>query len=224
MAVSVFKTIIQWACSRPMWQREALRRLLEKGDLEDRDYLEFTGMCKAENGFTDLRPPVPIPRPFNDSDIQVQMDNVANVCLIEIKDVQNVNALMPGQSIPFNEIGLTVIYGDNASGKSGYARVLKQVCRARGKSDEIIPNIYKVKNEWFPSASIIYKFGKDRREFIWTDCDLSLPPELGQVSFFDNQCAVIYVTEENDVAFTPFGLDLLPKLSSVCRNVQSRLN
>ncbi len=36
---------------------------------------------------------------------------------------------------------MTIIYGDNGMGKSGYARILKRACRARHPG-EIEPNIY----------------------------------------------------------------------------------
>ncbi len=36
--------------------------------------------------------------------------------------------------------GMTVIYGGNASGKSGYARVMKRACRARDQTEPIHPN------------------------------------------------------------------------------------
>ena len=45
--------------------------------------------------------------------------------------VRHVNALAPDQRLTLHRVGLTIIYGDNGSGKSGYARILKKVCRAR---------------------------------------------------------------------------------------------
>jgi hypothetical protein len=50
--------------------------------------------------------------------------------LVAIRDLRNVNALRSGQSLTLGP-RLTVVYGDNGSGKSGYARVLKKVYRAR---------------------------------------------------------------------------------------------
>ena len=50
-------------------------------------------------------------------------------------------ALAREQTLEFQPAGLTVIYGDNASGKSGYARILKKVCRARAAEKPILPNV-----------------------------------------------------------------------------------
>jgi hypothetical protein len=49
--------------------------------------------------------------------------------LIEINGVQNVNRLTSNQALKFNP-GITVIFGENASGKSGYVRILKKLAAA----------------------------------------------------------------------------------------------
>lgn len=49
----------------------------------------------------------------------------AVVTLGALHGLSNVNALAPGERLTFGKTGLTVIYGDNGAGKSGYARVLK---------------------------------------------------------------------------------------------------
>lgn len=54
------------------------------------------------------------------------------LCLIEVVSVR--------------KEGVTVIYGDNGAGKSGYVRLLKRSCRARsakGKLEPLHPNINK---------------------------------------------------------------------------------
>ena len=48
------------------------------------------------------------------------------------------NALKEGERLTFGKTGLTVVYGDNGSGKSGYARILKKVCRARTPKGDMI--------------------------------------------------------------------------------------
>jgi ABC-type enterochelin transport system ATPase subunit len=60
------------------------------------------------------------------------------VSLSKLYNLKHVNALQPGETLTFQKSGLTVIYGDNGAGKSGYARVLKQACRARLPKDDIV--------------------------------------------------------------------------------------
>ena len=51
--------------------------------------------------------------------------------LLAISEVENANRLAGNQHLPFAVEGITLIYGDNGSGKTGYVRIMKQVCRAR---------------------------------------------------------------------------------------------
>jgi ABC-type cobalamin/Fe3+-siderophores transport system ATPase subunit len=50
----------------------------------------------------------------------------ASVSLSAIKDVRAVNNLAPEQTLSFAPNGVTIVYGDNGAGKSGYARILKR--------------------------------------------------------------------------------------------------
>ena len=36
--VNVFEEILEWSIERPSWQRDALRRLVAKGDLDESRY------------------------------------------------------------------------------------------------------------------------------------------------------------------------------------------
>ena len=49
------------------------------------------------------------------------------VRLLSLGPVRNVDALAPRKALEFGPIGMTVIYGANGSGKSGYTRLLKVV-------------------------------------------------------------------------------------------------
>src|SRR5690606_9687917 len=99
------------------------------------DLAELTALCKAKgkDGIALAAEHIPDP------------DSAATtVNLRAIHSAENVNALKAGERLTFDKTGLTIVYGDNGSGKSGYARVLKKVCRARvlPKDDKILPNIY----------------------------------------------------------------------------------
>src|SRR5690625_7303274 len=54
--------------------------------------------------------------------------------------MRHVNAIAENQRLSFSPYGMTVIYGDNGSGKSGYSRVFKRACRARDPMEAIHPN------------------------------------------------------------------------------------
>ncbi|MCX7424813.1 MAG: AAA family ATPase [Planctomycetia bacterium] len=140
-----------------------------------------------------------------------------------IREVQFVNALAPNQTLLFKETGLNVVYGDNASGKSGYARILRKACRARYSGGQILPNVYKSRSDSPAGGLIDYSVGAVENIHSWSDGQPS-PPELSLISFFDDKCATIHVSETNDIAFTPSGLDVLERLAGVCKELQAPLN
>ncbi|MBI2179051.1 MAG: hypothetical protein HYU38_12090, partial [Candidatus Tectomicrobia bacterium] len=112
--------VIAWANTLPAWQGDAVRRLLLAGEqsLSTQDYSEILALAKAD---LNLAPPLvnvtPIP-PAAGQFSGAPATTVA-VKLLSIDDVRNVNIVKSGQKQPFAESGITVVYGDNGSGKSG---------------------------------------------------------------------------------------------------------
>ena len=53
--VTVLEDILEWSQDRPMWQRDALRRLVQNGELSDHDFRELTEICKGTHGLTEVR-------------------------------------------------------------------------------------------------------------------------------------------------------------------------
>ena len=206
-------SILDWSYARPTWQRDALRRLCVTGELDERDLSELTDLCKRNGRGS---------RPLESTHIPDPGSAASTVRLRRISGVANVNALKPGEELSFNTNGLTVIYGDNGSGKSGYARVLKKACRSRSKSEErILPNIY-AEEVGSSSATIDYKIDSQNHCQEWT-ADDEHATALLSVSVFDSSTASVHVDELNDVAYKPFPMRLLEDLADVCGDVGRRL-
>ena len=109
--------ILDWSQDRPVWQREALRRLIPGTEpLSDKDIIELTELCKNTKLQND---------PLASQHITAQKSGAPTVALKALRNVQNVNALAENQSLTFIPKGVTIIYGDNGAGKSVYVRILK---------------------------------------------------------------------------------------------------
>jgi hypothetical protein len=133
-----------------------------------------------------------------------------------------INDLAPGQTLTFEQNGMAIIYGDNATGKSGYARIFKRACRARHPG-KIEPNIYAEQPPPRAAATITYSIGgAPQSPEKWQDED---HPHaiLSAVSVFDSDCASVHIKEKNEVAFRPFGLDVPDELAGVCQAVKEAL-
>ncbi len=150
--------IAAWSKSCPQWQRDALRRLCLQGELTEEDLAQLARLCKGEGAKA-----VPLAK----GHIPDPKAAMAAVTLRSVHSVENVNALAQGERLTFDKIGLTIIYGDNGAGKSGYARVLKKVCRARSPADETIHSNHRGDLGWRcrlalakPQAQQTDRFGK----------------------------------------------------------------
>jgi recombinational DNA repair ATPase RecF len=213
--VKVLQEILNWSAERPTWQRDALRRLVLNGDLSADDITSLTEICKGEHGLAEKAQA----NPLSKDHVPDGAAATAAVSLESIFHRKGVNALAEDQTLKFSP-GLTVVYGDNGAGKTGYIRILKRACRARGQ-EEILGNVVSGVVPPTPVVAIKYKVGNESAAREWTGGDVD--EFISRVSIFDTQCAAIYLNEKTDVAFLPFGLDLFDKLVRACRAVRSRL-
>ncbi len=213
--MDVLAEILSWSASLPAWQRDALRRLVTQGEPGQEDAEELAGLCKAEHGLAD--PEVAVAHPLEKRHLPQRTPGSSPTSLSSLTHLAGVNALAAGQQIEFGP-DLTIVYGPNAAGKSGYTRILKRACRARG-AESILGNVFQSQAPARPAATISFRSGDEEKEFAWADQD---EPDnaLGHVSVFDTHCASVYLREKTDVAFRPFGLDLFDGLSNACQAVK----
>lgn len=213
--MSVLQEILEWSQDRPAWQRDALRRLVIGGELSDDDIRDLSEICKSVHGLAEQQEIVPLAADHVPNAATVS----GQVTLVSIFHHHGVNALAESQTLKFGP-ALTVVYGDNAAGKTGYIRILKSACRARG-TEEILGNVVSGAAPHKPVVAIKYKVGTEDNAREWAGKGGG--DSISRVSVFDTQCAAVYLTEKTDVAFRPFGLDLFDKLVKACKSVRSRL-
>ena len=212
--MDVLAEILTWSKSRPDWQRDALRRLVIDHELEESDIEALTEICKSAHGLAEQQAAVP----FAKEHLPASAASTARVNIQSIYHKCGVNALAENQTLTFGP-GLTVVYGDNGAGKSGYTRIFKSACRARG-AEHILGNVLSGAAPRTPEVSISYTVG-DGPTKQWPSGGLE--DSIGRVSVFDRHCEAVYTTQKTDVAFRPFGLDLFDKLSKACVAVRTRL-
>jgi hypothetical protein len=222
---TVLEIVLEWSRDRLAWQRDALRRIVQSQQLNETDISELVTLCKRGRMEKPL-PSDPQPKPLEANHLPANPGAGAAVALIAVKDVSAVNNLAPGQTLSFAPAGITVVYGDNGAGKSGYVRILKRACRAR-HSEVILPNVYGEPATKTASATLCYSVGgKEQPPATWTDTGKPEPqphPILSAISVFDADSAVVHVKGKNEVAFRPFGLDIPDELGNACKQVKAVL-
>ena len=219
---SALHEILAWASTRPDWQRDALRRIVVNGGIEEADLKDLERICRAKhNADTNNSPQVAL-KPLDKAHLPPTPGASESVSLVSIGELKHVNRLPSDQVVPFGPApGLTVVYGDNGSGKSGYARVIKKACRARGVPPIIRANAFAPPATGKASSVIIFRVGGIDVPVTWTD-GTSADPRLANVFAFDSFSAGHYVNEDGAAAFTPYGLDVLPTLSKTCDALRER--
>jgi energy-coupling factor transporter ATP-binding protein EcfA2 len=117
--------------------------------------------------------------------------------------------------------GLTTVYGENGSGKTGYARVLKHACHSR-HSEAVMTDVFGAKTA-LGSANIEYAVNGIPTTVSWSAGGAPIPALRG-VHVFDAKCAHILVDDANDVVFEPEALAVLSKLAAAVMHVRQHID
>jgi len=220
---SPFASILSWSETWPDWQRDALRRIIESGPLSPEALQELAAICRAEHGLLPATGIAPAAVPLAAVHTPGGADGAASVSLSKLSGLQNVGRLPNDQEIVFGATpGLTVIYGENGAGKSGYARVIKKACRARGTPQDIKPDAFAAAAAGPAKASIAFLADAAEFPFEWRD-GVTSDPRLGNIFVFDSFSARFHVGEDGPACFKPRGLDVLPELAKACDTLGSAL-
>jgi energy-coupling factor transporter ATP-binding protein EcfA2 len=220
--MSVLDEILAWGAGLPPWQQDAIGRLFASGALTAQDDSDLLALLKAEHGIPD--PEKRVAKTLDAAHILAPADTGQLTRLLSLSEVKNVNALAEKQTLAFDPSGLTIIYGDNGSGKSGYSRALKRACRARDQSEPILPDARLPPG---PPVKATARFemqvdGAPPCLVEWIDGDPP-PEELAAIAIFDSHCARAYVDSEGDYSYRPYGLDILNGLALACHRMKARL-
>lgn len=115
--------------------------------------------------------------------------------LMKLTHHQGVNAIAKDQEIIFCDEGITLLFGQNRSGKSGYFRILNQLASGQ-VAYPIHPHLYAAIPDPL-SVSIEYKVdGVDQPVFNW-DGVTACPPQLRHIRCFDSHYASRFLEQRD---------------------------
>lgn len=205
--MNAYEEVLSWAETRPWWQQKVLARIIAGVTFGEHDYEDIARILMEEpesppdgGWFSNLTlPPVTQDEP---------------VRMIAVRKLANVNRLAPGQELTFEPNGLTVVYGHNGSGKSGYARVISSMVGARHQK-KILSDVFDNEPRT-PSGEIVFEVGDKERTVILGQ---SPDPELKRIAFYDEYCGNSYLTTDAEISYRPSAVKLLEDLAVVCTGV-----
>jgi recombinational DNA repair ATPase RecF len=213
---SAIGALASWANGQDGWVRAVTSTVLTR-----RSALDATTMglalhqLMAEKRLSDARPASAPTIEITEA----PADDAPPLRLLRIAENRNVNRLVDGQEIAFND-RMTVVFGENASGKTGYARVLKQAAGARSAA-KVLPDVY-TSSPGTPTATIDYSLGSHRESYAWRD---SAPPvpALGRMCVFDAPAAPLHVDDDLQYLYTPADIALFEYVHEALSRVRELL-
>ena len=213
-----------WFSTQPLWEQDLARRLVSRPRLDGSDYDEALSVVKAAFGALADGETAPNPKPLALEDLPAGATTGAPR-LTAFGRLRGVGAVSSEHELRFTLEGLTVIYGQNATGKTTYVRALKRVCRAVDRDAEVRGNVFAPGGAGAdgPTAKVELSVSAELRA---QQLNLADPPDLGldAISVFDAQCAELYVDSQNAVAFVPASLLLLARLAATQNEMRQDLD
>ena len=205
-------SLVQWANNRDEWIRRIVRQVLGSSDqLSESEQAVIYRLLLEEKGIDDRTlptepqlgsptQPLAQPEPFH---------------LARMSNVRGVNALVEGETIDF-DLGLTLLYGENGMGKTGYARILKRMAGSRSAED-ILPDVNLEDDPSPPSADIDYHLGGADLSHQWNGEQAQPPFTL--MSIFDNTSARLHVDEDLRYTYRPAALAFFDRVNIEVQNI-----
>ena len=214
-------SLLTWSEDKPDWQRDALRRIAVNGPLTEADQEAIHDRLRHAHGIA-VEGDVAC-TPLTPDHLPPDADAVGPTILCGIGPVANVDQLASDQELRFGLNGLTLVFGDNGTGKSGYARVAKKMCRAR-VVDELRGNVFA--EQASPPARVRFRFslpGQDEPEAAdWNDGDAA-PEVLQRVMVLDEASARVYVDGRNEITYLPREIEVAAQYGQLCTALGANL-
>jgi hypothetical protein len=217
--ILAWERIGRWIPEQPRWQQDAFALLVQGEDVTSDDMVERLADLAVE----EVDAPQSKGSAIKDAPTgytgQLPGESAPSLVLHQISGVLGVNALAPTAPLTFGP-KLTVIYGENGTGKSGYVRLLRQFGSARHVGP-VKGNVFKIPLAQ-TAASIQYSLDCDSQSFEWTGTN-NAPADLNAMHVFDSECAQVYLSKKNELVFDSGPLKVLRHLAKSCDQVKKVL-
>ncbi len=209
---TIGEEIVVWASGRPPWQQDALCGIAAGREVNEAALDALVIQVKTGEGGGEI---------LTEEEIPVAGPGAARIELVSVAELKNVNALVAAQDLSFGPAGLTVVYGDNGSGKSGYARLIKSAVGSL-HSEPVHGDVFGPDPEGPQQARINFRSGGEERPS--SQWPAGVAAELGAVGFYDEACGEAYLRRESELGYRPSALGLLDGLIALCDRVAARLD
>ncbi len=204
-----------WANQSDEWVRYIVRHVLSTGRPLSTEQVDAAYQLFRQEKLLDKRE-LPLEPELTTAAAPQEVDEPLSIT--RISEVTGVNALASGAVIEPHS-GLTILFGENGTGKTGYARVLKALANSR-TADVILGDISQDTTQP-QSAKVAYRLGEASAEVQWQG-ETGVPP-FTRISIFDAPAVTFHVDDDLDYVYTPASLALFNHVNAGVRAVQDRV-
>lgn len=217
-AVSVRSLLVGWANQQDGWVRQLVSEIIVAGKAMTDSQLDAIFQTFLKEKALASGGPVSVAMLSDDPSA---LDAGSGLYLTQLGGLKNVNALAVNQKIDFNA-KLTIVFGENACGKTGYVRVLKKAAAVR-TSETVLPDLSQTQRSGQPpEAHIGYKLGQgDEQMADWKD-QAGLVP-FNRIDVFDSRATLLHVDGDLNYVYTPGELARFPLAQRGIEGVRTRL-
>jgi hypothetical protein len=216
--ITVRSLLVSWANDQDSWVRQLVSEVIVNGNGMMESQLDALYQIFLREKALAPGAMVAVPKLSDDASL---LSVGSGLYLTHLGNLKNVNALAEGQRIDFNS-KLTIVFGENACGKTGYVRVLKKAAAVR-TTENVLPDISQAQrpNEP-PSARIGFKLGQGDSQVVdWKD-QAGLAP-FNRIDVFDSRATLLHVDGDLNYLYTPGELARFPLVQRGIEGVRSRL-
>lgn len=208
--------VIDWALSQSPWVGDCLRRIVDSPDhaIDENDFDKIRQNVRHDVGIGNQSDDFSL---IDASHFGISTDT-KRVALLRLGPVQNIDRLAPDQSLRLAKEGITLVYGENGSGKSGYTRIAKRLCRSLS-IDQLRGNVFSSVIKKTKRVEVRYQVGDDEIITVDWDPETDAPSILKQISVFDSHNAKLYVDGDNKIAYLPREIAVLEHHGSLCQRL-----
>lgn len=218
--MSIYQDVLDWSQGKQAFVQDALRRLITSTSLTQNDIDELVQLVKKECGDSTI---ILNAFPLDNTHIPTTVATNGNYPrLVSLSNPINICALHNQGNLQFSSTGLTVVYGNNGSGKSSYSRILRKLCWSRNPSVTLNKNVFN-RTESQQQVDFVVESTGSNVCFTWTESSPS-NPILNSIFVFDNDCGDTYINNENPAEYKPVGIDVLEKLISTFGSISNTLS
>ncbi|BCP26264.1 hypothetical protein [Mycobacterium intracellulare] len=209
--------LARFANQHDEWVRLIARDVLDTGEALDAGRIDYVYRLFRQEKALDARtePAIP-PLTLGFSDAETAEPLIVD----KLFDVTGVNALIAGAVIEPHE-ALTILFGENGTGKTGYSRIFKALAASRTADDVILGDIDDPTTQ-SQSATVNYRLGDHIGSITWTG-ERGIPP-FTRMSIFDSPCVNFHVDDDLEYTYVPAALALFNHVITGMKDIQGRID